>query len=112
MSEYESDVRSVAGELDSPLCEAPESYRRALIGALEPTDGRGFAEHFDLQAAASSPEELVSQWADSHPDRKDHTIRKVFEYAEATQHDGLLQEFHEILRGELILYLFPIRKGL
>ena len=99
----------VAGELDCPLCDAPRCFRRALIGALElgsvnylPTNWRGFAEHFSLGVPASSPEELVDYWADKHPNRRQHTIRKVLEYAEAKQHNTLLQEFNEILKGEVI----------
>ena len=96
---------------DCPLCDAPGCFRRALIRALElgssnylPTNWRGFAEHFSIGVPASSPEELVDIWADKHPNRKQHTIRKVLEYAEAKQHNALLQDFNEILKGEVIFF--------
>ena len=94
---------------DCPLCDAPGCFRRALIRALElgspnylPTNWQGFAEHFGIGVPASSPEELVDIWADKHPNRRQHTIRKVLEYAEAKQHNALLQEFNKILEGEVI----------
>ena len=93
---------------DCPLCEAPGCFRRALIRSLEPgamnylpTNWRGFAEYFSLGVAASSPEELVSHWADLHPNRKHHTIRRVFEFAEEKQHQLLQEEFDKVMRGKL-----------
>jgi len=101
-----SDVNRVAGELDAPLCEAHTGrYRRALIGALKTAKWEDFANYFKLEVTAfSSPEELVNYWADSHPNHEHHTIRKLFKYAEET-HLELLQEFHEILRSEYIIWI-------
>ena len=97
-------------ELDCPLSDAPGCFRRALIRALElggstnylPTNWQGFAEYFSLEDSASSPKGLVNHWADEHPNHKQHTIRKVLEYAEAKQHNALLQDFNKILEGEII----------
>ena len=101
----------VAGELDCPLCDAPRCFRRALIGALElgsvnylPTNWRGFAEHFSLGVPASSPEELVDYWADKHPNRRQHTIRKIFDYAVKKQHKFLLEEFEKMMTGKLATF--------
>ena len=92
---------------DCPLCDAPGCFRRALIRALElgspnylPTNWRGFAEHFGIGVPASSPEELVDIWADKHPNRRQHTIRKVFEYAVKKQHKFLLEEFDKLMTGK------------
>ena len=92
---------------DCPLCDAPGCFRRVLIRALElgssnylPTNWRGFAEHFSLGVPASSPEELVDIWADKHPNRKQHTIRKIFEYAVKKQHKFLLEEFDKLMTGK------------
>ena len=112
MSDNGADLEqqeAVAGELDCPLCDAPGCFRRALIGALElgstnylPTNWQGFAEYFNLEDSASSPKELVNLWADKHQNHRQHTIRKVLEYAEAKKHNTLLQEFNSILKGEII----------
>ena len=110
MSDNGADLEQqepVAGELDCPLCDAPGCFRRALIRALElgssnylPTNWRGFAEHFSIGVPASSPEELVDIWADKHPNRRQHTIRKVLEYAVKKQHKFLLEEFDKLMTGK------------
>ena len=96
---------------DCPLCDAPGCFRRVLIGALElgsvnylPTNWRGFAEHFSLGVPASSPEELVDYWADKHPNRRQHTIRKIFDYAVKKQHKFLLEEFEKMMTGKLATF--------
>ena len=95
---------------DCPLCDAPGCFRTVLIRALElgsvnylPTNWQGFAEYFSLGVSASSPKELVNHWTDKHPNRKQHTIRKVLEYAEAKQHNALLQDFKKVLKGEVLV---------
>ena len=94
--------------VDCPLCDAPGCFRRVLIRALElgsvnylPTNWQGFAEYFSLEDSASSPKELVNHWADEHPNRRQHTIRKIFEYAVKKQHKLLLEEFHKMMAGSL-----------
>ena len=94
--------------VDCPLCDAPGCFRRVLIRALElgsvnylPTNWQGFAEYFSLGVSASSPKELVDHWADKHQNRRQHTIRKIFEYAVKKQHKLLLEEFHKVMTGNL-----------
>ena len=93
---------------DCPLCDAPGCFRRVLIRDLElgsvnylPTNWQGFAEYFSLGVSASSPKELVDHWADKHSNRRQHTIRKIFEYAVKKQHKLLLEEFHQVMTGNL-----------
>ena len=94
--------------LQCPLSKAPGCFRTALVRSLEladanfiPTNWRGFSEHFGLrELRARSAEELVDKWADMHPYRREHTLRKVVEYATSKDHRKLLDSFAQTLRGE------------
>lgn len=99
--------------LQCPLAKAPRCFRTALIRSLElgegnfiPTNWRGFSDYFRLQEfKARSAEDLVEAWADRHPYKQEHTLQKVIEYAQSTQHAKLLQQFDQILKGECIDHL-------
>ena len=93
--------------LQCPLNKAPRCFRTALSRSLElgegnfiPTNWRGFSDYFRLQELkALSAEELVEAWADRHPYNQHHTLQKVIEYAQSTQHAKLLQQFDQTLKG-------------
>lgn len=93
--------------LQCSLSEAPGCFRTVLVRCLElaegnfiPTNWRGFSDHFGLrELKARSAEELVDKWANKHPYRHEHTLRKVVEYARSKDHRKLLDSFVRTLRG-------------
>ena len=99
--------------LQCSLSDAPGCFRTVLVRSLElaegnfiPTNWRGFSEHFGLrELRARSAEELVDKWANRHPYRREHTLRKVVDYARSKDHRKLLDSFVHTLRGESQLYL-------